>query len=199
VLDKKTGLIQLVNFGMGSLLTHEDELLQIQPGSPLYFSPDIIAAQPYLGKPTDMWSMGVVFYGLLFSEFPFHGCNLPSLYKKIGAMSYSFPVNKEASPRSLRVLKGIFKRNPSERLTCEQVMDELLTAFPDTSSSLQVVPSTEDEKETKNKKVAKAPEVTWVMPMSYDRNGEIRLKYSEVMRYHQHMFSKQNPTITAVS
>ncbi|CAG7838028.1 unnamed protein product [Allacma fusca] len=195
VLDKRTGQIQLVNFGMGSLLTHEKELVPIQPGSPLYFSPEIIKGRPHLGKPADMWAMGVIFYGMLYSEFPFYACDLPSLYAKIGSGTYKIPINKPASPKSVRIIEGIFNLNPEERLTCQQVLDDLLTSPLLVTPSLQVVPST-DQTDSEN---YPGPKTIRRFPLSYDSKGEVRLKYAEVMRYQRLMFPSQNPPITAAS
>jgi 5'-AMP-activated protein kinase, catalytic alpha subunit len=45
----------------------------------------------YLGKPVDMWSLGVVLFAMLSGCFPFSAKTYPDLYKKILKGSFKFP------------------------------------------------------------------------------------------------------------
>jgi serine/threonine protein kinase len=47
-------------------------LLKDQRGSPAYISPDVLSGKPYLGKPSDMWALGVVLFTMLYGQFPFY-------------------------------------------------------------------------------------------------------------------------------
>jgi serine/threonine protein kinase len=38
-------------------------------------APEILSRRPY-GKQADVWSLGVLFYYLLFADFPFKGINI---------------------------------------------------------------------------------------------------------------------------
>lgn len=44
-------------------------------GTEIYMAPEILSGQAY-GKQADIWSMGVLFYYLLFADFPFKGINI---------------------------------------------------------------------------------------------------------------------------
>ena len=48
------------------------DLLKDQRGSPAYISPDVLSGKPYLGKPSDMWALGVVLFTMLYGQFPFY-------------------------------------------------------------------------------------------------------------------------------
>lgn len=45
----------------------------------------------FTGKPSDMWALGVVFYTMLYGQFPFYDSSPTQLFNKIKAVDYSFP------------------------------------------------------------------------------------------------------------
>ncbi|PTB63499.1 kinase-like protein [Trichoderma citrinoviride] len=49
----------------------EDEKLETRCGSEDYAAPEVIMGQPYDGRATDAWSLGVLLYALLESRLPF--------------------------------------------------------------------------------------------------------------------------------
>lgn len=60
-------------------------------GSPAYISPDVLMCKPYLGKPSDMWALGVVLYTMLYGQFPFCDTSLAQLFSRIQAANYNIP------------------------------------------------------------------------------------------------------------
>lgn len=49
----------------------DDERLETRCGSDDYAAPEVIMGQPYDGRATDAWSLGVLLYALLESRLPF--------------------------------------------------------------------------------------------------------------------------------
>ena len=47
--------------------------------------------QPYLGKPSDLWALGVVLFTMLYGQFPFYDNQPHELFRKIKAADYSIP------------------------------------------------------------------------------------------------------------
>lgn len=41
-------------------------------GTPIYMSPQVLHQKSYTNK-TDIWSLGVLFYELLFAKLPYYG------------------------------------------------------------------------------------------------------------------------------
>ena len=72
VLNLKSQEVTLTNFCLGKHLMNENDLLKDQRGSPAYISPDVLSGKPYLGKPSDMWALGVVLFTMLYGQFPFY-------------------------------------------------------------------------------------------------------------------------------
>ncbi|VVC95041.1 unnamed protein product [Leptidea sinapis] len=60
-------------------------------GSPAYISPDVLLCKPYLGKPSDMWALGVVLYTMLYGQFPFCDTSLAQLFNRIQTANYNIP------------------------------------------------------------------------------------------------------------
>jgi protein-serine/threonine kinase len=50
---------------------NDDEKLETRCGSDDYAAPEVIMGQPYDGRATDAWSLGVLLYALLESRLPF--------------------------------------------------------------------------------------------------------------------------------
>jgi protein-serine/threonine kinase len=63
-------IITLTDLGLSRRVT-ADELLTTRCGSDDYAAPEVILGQPYDGRATDAWSLGVLLYGLLENRLPF--------------------------------------------------------------------------------------------------------------------------------
>ena len=81
----------ITNFCLGKHLASENDLLKDQRGSPAYISPDVLCGKPYLGKPSDMWALGVVLFTMLYGQFPFYDSSPTALFNKIKAANYQIP------------------------------------------------------------------------------------------------------------
>ncbi|KAH8652273.1 kinase-like domain-containing protein [Xylariales sp. PMI_506] len=63
-------IITLTDLGLSRRVA-DDEKLETRCGSEDYAAPEVILGQPYDGRATDAWSMGVLLYALLESRLPF--------------------------------------------------------------------------------------------------------------------------------
>jgi serine/threonine protein kinase len=57
--------IKIADFGMAQLMK-SDSFLHTSCGSPHYASPEIILGGEYDGKRTDVWSIGVILFALMY-------------------------------------------------------------------------------------------------------------------------------------
>lgn len=89
-------------------------------GSPLWMAPEIVRGQGY-GREVDMWSFGVIIYGLLTGmQSPLPGLSatgndyLPLMRPPRDGIDYPTP---PLSPGAVDFLKGLLCWNPKERMT----------------------------------------------------------------------------------
>lgn len=63
-------MITLTDLGLSRRIA-DDERLETRCGSDDYAAPEVIMGQPYDGRATDAWSLGVLLYALLEGRLPF--------------------------------------------------------------------------------------------------------------------------------
>jgi serine/threonine-protein kinase 40 len=117
ILDKDTMEVTISNFGLGRLLTTENEQLRDQRGSPAYISPDVISGKPYVGKPSDMWALGVLLYTMLYGQFPFYDSSPTELFRKIKLADYTIPTEFTVSQPTVKLIQSLLVLDPKRRLT----------------------------------------------------------------------------------
>ena len=114
--------IKLIDFGLGKMFTKK-ELLKTQCGSPYYASPEMINGNKYNGIPSDIWSLGVILYLMLFEELPFMDSDMKRLYKKISTGKYEIPEDKldEVSKEAIDLIKQILEVSPKKRIKISEI------------------------------------------------------------------------------
>ena len=75
-------------------------------GTPIYMSPQVLNKKHYTDK-TDVWSLGVLFFELIFGKLPYTGASEDKLFKNI-LQNPGAPLNAASSFSKLAqaVLKG---------------------------------------------------------------------------------------------
>lgn len=73
---KHDGEIKIADFGFAKLLTKEDYATTML-GSPLNMAPEVLGGNDYNNK-ADIWSIGTVFYELLFGKYSFSYAGPPT-------------------------------------------------------------------------------------------------------------------------
>lgn len=151
VLNKRTKRITITNFCLGKLLVSESDPLKDQRGSPAYISPDVLSGRPYLGKPSDMWALGVVLFTMLYGQFPFYDSQPQELFRKIKTAEFNMPSDGRVSEDSKFIINNLLTLNSEKRLTASDVMEHLQAlinkwrAMSSSAGPLQVVPDIDDE------------------------------------------------------
>ena len=87
-------------------------------GSPMYMAPEIMNHKFYDNK-SDLWSVGVIMYELLFGTTPYHAKNLIELMKKIKKRNVIIPKEYEnlITDECRELLLSLLNRNPKTRIT----------------------------------------------------------------------------------
>jgi serine/threonine protein kinase len=71
LIDPTTYRVKLIDFGLCSFEKEDSAGCVDVCGSLDYIAPEVLTEQPYSAKTSDMWSLGVILYSLLFATFPF--------------------------------------------------------------------------------------------------------------------------------
>ncbi|KAJ2954643.1 hypothetical protein O0L34_g2938 [Tuta absoluta] len=166
VLNQRTGRVVITNFCLGTHLGSDRDLLKDQRGSPAYISPDVLMCKPYLGKPSDMWALGVVLYTMLYGQFPFCDTSLAQLFSRIQAANYNIPPDGnsvQVSDNTVFLIQRLLVKDPKHRLLADEVLDQLsgiiasYVIIPNPLEELQVVPDVILEEESKEKPTTSKP------------------------------------------
>lgn len=82
--------VKLADFGF-SRESSTETLLQTPCGSPFYAAPEIITGQSYDGQKSDIWSLGIVLFGLATHALPWTATNQTALYYQVSNAQYEIP------------------------------------------------------------------------------------------------------------
>lgn len=99
-------------------------------GTPVYMAPEIADYQDY-GKKADLWSLGAILLEMVVGNKPWPNCSRIESGKKKKQFFYRFAdggvdlkdFGIKISPLYLELVRGLLKKNPDERLSWEQMME----------------------------------------------------------------------------
>ncbi|XP_054854254.1 tribbles homolog 2 isoform X2 [Eublepharis macularius] len=120
--DEERTRVKLESLEDAYILRGNDDSLSDKHGCPAYVSPEILNTNgSYSGKAADVWSLGVMLYTMLVGRYPFHDIEPSSLFSKIRRGQFSIP--ETLSPKAKCLIRSILRREPSERLTSQEILD----------------------------------------------------------------------------
>lgn len=91
-------------------------------GTPVNMAPEVLKGQPYDHK-SDLWSLGILFFRMVFGNLPFYGFSIGDLLKQISEFSgdqLKFPKDVNVCATVKDFLKGLLTANPKHRMTWSQ-------------------------------------------------------------------------------
>jgi serine/threonine-protein kinase ULK2 len=117
--------IVITDFGFARYIDN-DSLIKTLCGSPMYMAPEILVKKAYNNK-SDLWSVGVIFYELLFATMPFRATNMLDLMNKVKRNDVVIPkeYNTILSDECKDLLFRLLKKNPKNRITWEDFFNHI--------------------------------------------------------------------------
>ena len=143
ILLTSTGVLKVADFGLckffdpaqeqmeklETILNHAIEKTVIV-GSPIYMAPELLKGLP-INKKVDMYSLGIVFYEMLFGVCPFEDSNVENLVVKIEKGNLNFPLERNPiSMKTQNLIREMLKPDPRFRMEWEK----LFTVFEEYSA-----------------------------------------------------------------
>ena len=116
-------MLKIADFGFARSLP-ATSLAETLCGSPLYMAPEILRYEKYDAK-ADLWSVGTVLYEMMVGKPPFRASNYVELLRKIekGEDRIKFPEDAILSEPMKKLIRGLLKRNPVERMGFSDFFD----------------------------------------------------------------------------
>ncbi|CAD8056841.1 unnamed protein product [Paramecium sonneborni] len=117
------GEVRLADFGFA---VHQDKVgiedKQFQIGSPLYMSPETLLKNEYNYK-TDLWSLGVLFFEMIFGVVPFFSMEMDDLIRKLQQYQkdYTLMFKHPISEASTNAIRNLLAYNPTHRCEIKQL------------------------------------------------------------------------------
>ena len=119
LLDRNKNL-KLIDFGLSTKYS-DDKLLDQPCGTIVYSAPEVLEGKPYHGMLADVWSSGIVLYGMLSGYLPFSDNDDNVNKQLIIEGKYEMPEN--ISPCAKDLLKHMLDINPMTRYTLQDIKE----------------------------------------------------------------------------
>ncbi|KAG5362425.1 Serine/threonine-protein kinase PSK1 [Yarrowia sp. C11] len=110
ILDGK-GLLKLIDFGSAAYVKNGP--FDVFVGTIDYAAPEVLSGNPYLGRPQDVWALGILLYTIVYKENPFY--NVDEILE--GELRVPFVMSEDC----LDLIKMILNRDVNKRPTIEEI------------------------------------------------------------------------------
>jgi len=123
--DPDTYAIKLFDFGLAvGLNLDQPPLTDWDAGSPLYMAPEVLLNDTHNPFIADIWSLGILFYELLFGETPFSKCKTVEELGKMWAKYKAKPPTLDQciySPSLKILIQKMLTYDPEHRITVPEI------------------------------------------------------------------------------
>lgn len=120
--------VKLSDYGFSRFCLDDTDTLALSEtycGSMSYAAPEILRGKPYLPKPTDLWSLGVVLFVMLNKCMPFDDTQMRKLYEQQMGKKYRFrsSISSAVSTECKSIVKHLLEPDPGLRHSAQQVLN----------------------------------------------------------------------------
>ena len=124
ILLIKDDIVKIIDFGFAVKATKES-YQKLFCGTPSYMAPEIVNKEKYIAQYSDIWSLGVLFFAMLYGRFPFRAKTQEDLFDIINEANVVFPDDIEISEEIKDLIRKIFVVNPTQRISLNEIINEL--------------------------------------------------------------------------
>ena len=124
ILIIKDDIIKLIDFGF-AVKTDKETYQNLFCGSPSYMAPEIVNKENYIAQYSDIWSLGVLLFSMLYGRFPFKAQTQKELFEKISEAKVEFPDDIEINEKIKILLLKIFVTIPPQRPSLQEILNDV--------------------------------------------------------------------------
>lgn len=106
------------------------ETLKTRCGSPHYMAPEILNGKKYHPEATDIWSCGVIFFGMVNGFMPFDGESDAELFDNIKKAKYEMAEDMEFSEDCRHFISSLMDPVVETRITLPEIKKHILMRGP---------------------------------------------------------------------
>jgi serine/threonine protein kinase len=128
--SKGEKIIKIIDFGLSKIISND--IINMNSticGSPFYMAPELLNHQSYDSK-SDIWSLGVLLYEMIYSNPPFHTCKKIKVFKNnILNNEIRFPFQRNINSTYkiptdiITYMKQLLEPDPTERINWTNISD----------------------------------------------------------------------------
>ena len=130
ILVMKNDIIKIIDFGF-AVKCNRDSYQKLFCGTPSYMAPELLNKEKYIPYYSDIWSLGVLFYSMLYGRFPFDRNDKYLLednddfFEKITVIEINFDDEIKVDYNIKNLFKKIFVAEPTERITLNEILEAI--------------------------------------------------------------------------
>ena len=124
ILILNDGTIKLIDFGF-AVKSNKKTYQTLLCGSPSYMAPEIVKREKYIAQYSDIWSLGVLLYSMLYGRFPFQGKTQKELFDNIKNCEFEFPNDINTNENTINLIKRILVVNPNQRPSLKEILNDI--------------------------------------------------------------------------
>lgn len=126
--------VKIADFGFAIERNQIKTNLAYNVGTPNYMSPQALTQQDHTFK-SDIWSIGILYYEMLYGRFPWYAQNEKHLYSQILTNPVPFPYDVKVSPLSIDFITQCLTVDEQRRIGPERILAHPLFLHMESLSS----------------------------------------------------------------